>query len=107
MLLELFRRGRVDGFRIDHPDGLADPRQYFRRLAEATDGAWVVAEKILEGDEAVPADWAVDGTTGYDALRRVGACSSTPRASGPWATSCSELTGEPGDLEDMVAGAKR
>src|SRR6185312_3976637 len=48
---DLVRDGSVDGLRIDHPDGLADPRGYLRRLAEATDDAWVVVEKILEGDE--------------------------------------------------------
>jgi (1->4)-alpha-D-glucan 1-alpha-D-glucosylmutase len=71
VLLDLCRRGVVDGFRIDHPDGLADPEAYLARLHEATDGAWVVVEKILEGDEAVPPGWATAGTTGYDAIRAI------------------------------------
>ena len=54
MPLRLVREGLVDGLRIDHPDGLADPRGYLRRLATATGGAWVVAEKILAGDEELP-----------------------------------------------------
>ena len=70
-LLRLHAAGVIDGFRIDHPDGLADPRGYLRRLAEATGGAYVVVEKILTGDEELPADWACAGTTGYDALRRI------------------------------------
>ncbi|MFY0406367.1 malto-oligosyltrehalose synthase [Solicola sp. PLA-1-18] len=78
LLVDLHRRGVVDGFRIDHPDGLADPEGYFARLAEATDGAWVVAEKILEGDEPLPADWAVAGTTGYDATKVVQTVFSPP-----------------------------
>ena len=61
----------MDGLRVDHPDGLADPRGYLRRLAAATGGAWVVVEKILEAGEALPGDWACAGTTGYDALRLV------------------------------------
>ena len=65
----LVAEGVVAGLRVDHPDGLADPRGYLRRLAEATGDAWVVAEKILGPDEALPADWACAGTTGYDALR--------------------------------------
>lgn len=65
------RDGRVDGLRIDHPDGLADPREYFRRLRSKVPDAWIVAEKILEGDEQLPEDWDVDGTTGYDAMRVV------------------------------------
>ncbi|WP_405365884.1 malto-oligosyltrehalose synthase [Kitasatospora sp. NBC_00039] len=71
VLLRLHRDGVLDGFRIDHPDGLADPRGYLRRLAEATGGAYTVVEKILTGDERLPADWPCAGTTGYDALRRI------------------------------------
>ncbi|HWH15656.1 MAG TPA: malto-oligosyltrehalose synthase, partial [Miltoncostaeaceae bacterium] len=71
VLLRLHRDGLIDGFRIDHPDGLADPRGYLRRLHDATAGAWVVTEKILEGDETLPDDWPCAGTTGYDALGRV------------------------------------
>ncbi|HET6989281.1 MAG TPA: alpha-amylase family glycosyl hydrolase, partial [Kribbella sp.] len=72
LLLALLHEGKLNGFRIDHPDGLADPRGYLRRLAERTGGAWVVVEKILEGDEELPRDWPCAGTTGYDALLRVG-----------------------------------
>ncbi len=70
-LLRLHAEGVVDGFRIDHPDGLADPRGYLRTLAGATGGAYTVVEKILTGDEELPPDWACAGTTGYDALRRI------------------------------------
>ena len=63
--LRWIAEGRVDGLRIDHPDGLRDPAGYFRRLREAAPDAWIVAEKILEADEALPADWPIDGTTGY------------------------------------------
>jgi len=71
LLLELYEGGAVDGFRIDHPDGLADPGGYLERLAEATGDAWVVAEKILEGEELLPESWRCAGTTGYDTLLRV------------------------------------
>jgi (1->4)-alpha-D-glucan 1-alpha-D-glucosylmutase len=70
-LLALQGHGAVDGFRIDHPDGLADPGGYLDRLADATGGAWVVVEKILEGEETLPDAWRCSGTTGYDALLRV------------------------------------
>jgi (1->4)-alpha-D-glucan 1-alpha-D-glucosylmutase len=64
-----FRDGIADGLRVDHPDGLADPAGYLDRLRELTAGAHVVVvEKILEGDEELPHDWATAGTTGYDAL---------------------------------------
>jgi (1->4)-alpha-D-glucan 1-alpha-D-glucosylmutase len=71
VLLDLHRRGVVDGFRIDHPDGLADPEGYLELLRDATGGAWVVAEKILEGDEELPRSWPTAGTTGYDAAKAI------------------------------------
>lgn len=62
--------GEVDGLRIDHPDGLADPGGYLRMLRTHTD-CWLVVEKILAAGESLPASWPVDGTTGYDTLREV------------------------------------
>ncbi|WP_270410356.1 malto-oligosyltrehalose synthase [Brachybacterium paraconglomeratum] len=70
-LLQLQGEGVIDGYRIDHPDGLSDPRGYLRDLERATDGAWTVIEKILEGEERLPGDFPCAGTTGYDALWRV------------------------------------
>jgi (1->4)-alpha-D-glucan 1-alpha-D-glucosylmutase len=60
--------GLVDGLRVDHPDGLADPGGYLDALAAATGGAYVLVEKILEHGEQLPPFWAAAGTTGYDAL---------------------------------------
>ena len=79
LLKSLIASGHVSGVRIDHPDGLFDPKTYFERLrhmaAEAAPEApgplYVVAEKILSRKEQVPDDWAVDGTTGYDFLNDV------------------------------------
>jgi len=70
LLLSLLESGDVAGLRIDHPDGLWDPRQYFERL-RASGARYVVAEKILTGEERLPATWPVDGTTGYDFLQRL------------------------------------
>jgi (1->4)-alpha-D-glucan 1-alpha-D-glucosylmutase len=69
-VLRWIAAGEVDGLRIDHPDGLADPGGYFRRLRERAD-CWLVVEKILAAGESLPASWPVHGTTGYDALREV------------------------------------
>ncbi len=66
-----FDEGLVDGLRIDHPDGLADPKGYLARLRELTGGAYILVEKILEPGEKLPADWETEGTTGYDALADV------------------------------------
>ncbi len=70
--IEWVRRGWVAGLRIDHPDGLRDPGQYFSRLRDACPGAWIVAEKILEAGEQLPQAWPIEGTTGYDFLNLVG-----------------------------------
>ncbi|NUR94797.1 MAG: malto-oligosyltrehalose synthase [Kribbellaceae bacterium] len=107
LLLELLHEGKLNGFRIDHPDGLADPRGYLRRLAERTGGAWVVVEKILEGDEELPSDWPCAGTTGYDALLRVGGLFIDPAGAAPLAALHSELTGAPADFGQVVEEAKR
>ena len=71
-VLGWLRECALDGVRVDHPDGLQDPEAYLRRLAEASGGAWVVAEKILERNERLRPTWPVAGTTGYDFLNRVG-----------------------------------
>ncbi|GAA1225048.1 malto-oligosyltrehalose synthase [Kitasatospora nipponensis] len=71
VLLRLRAEGVLDGFRVDHPDGLADPRGYLERLATDSGGAYTVVEKILSGPERLPADWPCAGTTGYDALRHL------------------------------------
>jgi len=82
LVLELIQRGDVAGLRIDHPDGLYDPAQYLRRLQRARNSqlpdekhdprpVYIVIEKVLIGDEQLPEDWPVDGTTGYDFLNLV------------------------------------
>jgi (1->4)-alpha-D-glucan 1-alpha-D-glucosylmutase len=67
-IVRWFDEGLVDGLRVDHPDGLLDPGRYLDDLATATGSAYVLVEKILEGDERMPAHWQAAGTTGYDAL---------------------------------------
>lgn len=104
-LVDLRRRGVVDGFRIDHPDGLADPEGYLARLSQATDGAWVVVEKILEGDEGLPTSWVTAGTTGYDAIRAI-QTALVPDVGAPldelW-----RATGAESSLADTELAAKR
>jgi (1->4)-alpha-D-glucan 1-alpha-D-glucosylmutase len=70
-IIRWIRSGLVDGLRVDHPDGLADPGGYLDRLALATGGAYVLVEKILERGEPLPPFWATAGTTGYDALGEI------------------------------------
>jgi (1->4)-alpha-D-glucan 1-alpha-D-glucosylmutase len=70
LVLDLLREGLLDGLRIDHPDGLADPAGYLRRLrAGGARRVWV--EKILASTERLPSDWPVSGTVGYEFLNDV------------------------------------
>ena len=69
LLLGLYQKGLVQGFRLDHIDGLYDPLAYIRRLRQATDeSCYIIVEKILDGDEELPDSWPIEGTTGYEFL---------------------------------------
>jgi (1->4)-alpha-D-glucan 1-alpha-D-glucosylmutase len=79
-VFDLIRSGQVTGLRVDHPDGLFDPEAYFRDLQNGCRSArdasgvhwnrpfFIVAEKILVGDETIRPGWEIEGTTGYDFL---------------------------------------
>src|SRR5882672_5775646 len=83
LTLELVSTGAVTALRIDHPDGLYLPREYFEKLQQRCakalgiglprDGRaiYMVAEKILTGSETLPKEWPVHGTTGYDFANEV------------------------------------
>lgn len=72
LILELVRSGAVDGLRIDHVDGLTDPKSYLDRLRAAVGpDCYLTVEKILGEDEQLPADWPVSGTTGYEFISAI------------------------------------
>ncbi|CBG88307.1 malto-oligosyltrehalose synthase [Citrobacter rodentium] len=67
LILELVQCGAVDGLRVDHIDGLADPLAYLRRLRrKAGENCYITVEKILARGENLPAEWPISGTTGYE-----------------------------------------
>jgi (1->4)-alpha-D-glucan 1-alpha-D-glucosylmutase len=107
LLAGLIRDGSLSGLRIDHPDGLADPRGYLRRLATATGDTWVVVEKILEDGEELPTDWPCAGTTGYDALNLAGGLFVDPAGAGPLTAVLAEFTGDDRTLAEVVEESKR
>ncbi|MBT2508732.1 malto-oligosyltrehalose synthase [Streptomyces sp. ISL-98] len=96
-VLDLVREGVLDGLRIDHPDGLADPEAYLRQLGEAVGGRWTVVEKILTGHERLPAEWPVAGTTGYDALYRIDGLFTDPSGAGELLRHYRDFAGPTGD----------
>ena len=92
-VLELVAAGLVDGLRVDHPDGLANPREYLERLRDGgVERIWV--EKILEPGEALRRDWPVQGTTGYEFANEVTALFVDPAGEEPLTELYAELTGE-------------
>ncbi|HET9070575.1 MAG TPA: malto-oligosyltrehalose synthase [Acidimicrobiales bacterium] len=106
LILEWLERGVLDGLRIDHIDGLLDPRRYLQRLAEAAPAAWVVVEKILETGEELPGDWPVAGTTGYDWLNRVADVFTWAPGWERLVAGYGEWTGVTERLEEVVHAAK-
>ncbi|WP_052851205.1 malto-oligosyltrehalose synthase [Streptomyces avicenniae] len=97
-LLRLVDEGLVDGLRVDHPDGLADPGTYLRTLRVRTGGVWTVVEKILGAGEQLPATWPIDGTTGYDARRYIDAVFTDGDGAERLADAYRAFTGAPPDL---------
>jgi (1->4)-alpha-D-glucan 1-alpha-D-glucosylmutase len=106
LVLNLMADGLIDGLRVDHPDGLADPRGYLDRLAEATGGAWVVTEKILASGEQLPPDWRCAGTTGYDTLGVAGGLFLDPAGAGTMTREYVRVTGGVERFADVARPAK-
>src|SRR5687767_1884540 len=101
-VVELAREGLVDGVRVDHPDGLANPRRYLERLREAgLERVWV--EKILEPGERLRAGWPVKGTTGYEFLNDVTALFVDPAAEGALTVLYAEVAGEERRFAEVAA----
>ncbi|HKY94678.1 MAG TPA: malto-oligosyltrehalose synthase, partial [Kiloniellales bacterium] len=108
LLFELLEDGHVQGLRIDHIDGLADPAWYLSRLAAEAPGSppiWV--EKILGPDEILPADWRVCGTTGYDFVHSVAALMIDPAAETVIGRAYDSFIGIAADPVAMLREAKR
>jgi len=104
-ILELVGSGLVDGLRIDHPDGLANPREYLQRLRDrGVERIWV--EKILEPGEPLRADWPVEGTTGYEFANDVTALFVDPAGEEPLTELYAELTGERRPFSEVAHEAK-
>ncbi|MFJ6678354.1 malto-oligosyltrehalose synthase [Microbacterium sp. NPDC091382] len=99
--------GLADGLRVDHPDGLADPGGYLDLLADATGGAYVLVEKILEHGEELPSWWATEGTTGYDAMAVLDRVLIDPAGEAGLTALDTQLRGgDAADYADMMHEAK-
>ena len=104
-ILELVADRLVDGLRIDHPDGLANPREYLDRLhSSGVERIWV--EKILEPGESLRADWPVEGTTGYEFANDATALFVDPAGEEPLTELYADLTGERRPFAEVAHEAK-
>ena len=104
-VVELAREGLIDGVRIDHPDGLANPRRYLERLREAgIEHVWV--EKILEPGEHLRPEWPVEGTVGYEFLNDVNALFVEPSAEEPLTRLYEDFTGDRRSFAEHALGGK-
>ncbi len=119
-VFRLYSEGMIDGVRIDHVDGLADPEAYCRRLrarleamtplrpeALPREPAVILVEKILAEHEALPAEWEVDGTTGYDFMNAVSAFQHDGRSEEAFNRLWSSLSNRPADFECEEQQARR
>jgi (1->4)-alpha-D-glucan 1-alpha-D-glucosylmutase len=105
LVLGLVDRGLIDGLRIDHPDGLADPAGYLERLrSRGVEQVWV--EKILDPGERLR-DWPVCGTVGYEFLNDVCALFIDPRGEAPLTALWEDVSGDPRPFGAVAHEAKR
>jgi (1->4)-alpha-D-glucan 1-alpha-D-glucosylmutase len=117
LVAQFLENGWVTGLRVDHPDGLYDPAGYFASLQKlwdkSRDGApgnellYVVAEKILVGEEQLPSNWAVAGTTGYDFINAVNRLSVDPQGLAALRDQYQQLAGSSPSAADVAYESKR
>ena len=110
-VLRLVREGAVTGLRLDHIDGLLDPKAYLNRLDETLreirgSSLYVVAEKILSSGEHLPEDFCLDGTTGYDFLNDVNGLFVDGKGALPLKHLHARFTGRTAPFGDVVYRAK-
>jgi len=119
VIFRLYADGLIDGVRIDHVDGLSDPAAYCRTLrsrldrlaaqrpADAAAGpAYIVVEKILAADEALPDDWGVQGSSGYDFMNQVSALQHDPEGAAPLTALWTDVSGRAAGFEAEETAAR-
>lgn len=112
LYFKLYAEGLVDGFRIDHVDGLTDPAGYCRKLRARLESlregrAWIVVEKILGVGEELPRDWEVDGTSGYDFMEQVSALLHAPEDEAELTRCWEDVSGRPGAFATEELSARQ
>ena len=113
LVLKLLEQGVLDGLRIDHIDGLLDPRGYLERLRASTPAVrgerkpiYLVVEKILARGEPLPGDWPVEGTTGYEFANLVAGLLVDGRGEATLTEVWQDFAGERRAFADLVRDCK-
>lgn len=108
LVIELVRQGKVQGLRIDHVDGLAEPKAYLDQLrAAAGSDIYIVVEKILGASEVLPESWPVAGTTGYEFIAAMSELFIDDRGLRILDDAYRSIAGEAADLDEGRRIAKR
>ena len=120
LVFQLYTRGLIDGVRVDHVDGLAEPGLYCRKLRKRLKSlqsqrpqalrakpAWIVVEKILVPGEDLPASWNIDGTTGYEFMDQASAVLHDGAGEQALRTLWCELTADKTSFEAHLQAARR
>ncbi|MEM9714226.1 MAG: malto-oligosyltrehalose synthase, partial [Actinomycetota bacterium] len=105
-VLAWLAEGSLQGVRIDHIDGLTDPAAYLARLRERAPDAWIVIEKVVEGDELL-LHWPCDGDSGYDVGTDLALLSVDPAGETTLSNLAAEMTGDDSDWEATARAARR
>jgi len=105
-ILDWLHEGVLDGVRVDHPDGLRDPLQYFTRLRQRCPDAWIIGEKILEPGEFLRENWPIQGTSGYDFLSLCNGWLTHPDGLKEITQIYAEFTHEPTDFAAIAHDKK-
>jgi (1->4)-alpha-D-glucan 1-alpha-D-glucosylmutase len=107
LIFRMVREEKFDGLRIDHVDGLYDPKVYLERLRERAGDVYLLVEKILDPEEELPSSWPVEGTTGYDFLNYVNGLFCRKESSKDFTKIFYKFTGLHSSYEDLVCEKKR
>ena len=109
-LFELIGEGRVHGVRLDHVDGLSDPKSYLERFQQAVgeeEGHYLLVEKILEHGEPLRPDWPVAGTTGYEFIAALAGVFTERRSEAAMTAAYDQFIGKQSDYDAEASAAKR
>jgi (1->4)-alpha-D-glucan 1-alpha-D-glucosylmutase len=111
LLLRLVKEGKLDGLRLDHPDGLYDPEAYFCKLVEECRrvgrSPYLVVEKILAADEHLRSSWPVHGSTGYEFTNQLNGLFVATSAAKRMARLYNSFTGEHVNFDDLLYQSKK